>query len=87
MRGMVAGLAVFLAAGAAQADEFPPGAMLDVVAKACTQCHSSSLITSSGKTREDWASTVTTMIGNGANVSDADFDKVVDYLAQSFPAK
>jgi competence protein ComEA len=87
MRGIVAGLAVFLAAGAAQADEFPPGAMHDVVAKACTQCHSSSLITSSGKTREDWASTVTTMIGNGANVSDADFDKVVDYLAQSFPAK
>ncbi|HVV26522.1 MAG TPA: hypothetical protein VHC40_01005 [Rhizomicrobium sp.] len=81
------GLAFLAAASAAQADDFPPGPEHDLVAKTCTQCHAATLITSQGKTREAWADTVTTMIGNGAQVSDADFDKVVDYLAKNFPAK
>ncbi len=33
--------------------------------------------------REEWSTTVSTMVGNGATVSDADFGKVVDYLAKA----
>ena len=69
------------------ADPFPPGDGHDVVVQACTQCHAPDVITSSGKSREEWSATVSTMVGNGATVSDADFGKVVDYLAKSFPPK
>lgn len=85
--GLFLGLGLMLAAGAAQADDFPAGDMHDKVSQACTQCHASGVVTSQGKTRDDWAQTVTTMISNGANITDADYDKTVDYLAKSFPAK
>ncbi|HEY4078773.1 MAG TPA: hypothetical protein VGM26_17735 [Rhizomicrobium sp.] len=72
----------------AWADDFPPGGAHDLVAAACTQCHVASQVTSQHKTAEQWAETVSQMVSNGAKVSDADFDKVVDYLAQNFgPAK
>jgi Zn-dependent alcohol dehydrogenase len=85
--GVFFGLAVVLAAGAAQADDFPAGDMHDTVSKACTQCHGADVVVSQHKSRDDWGQTVTTMISNGANITDADYDKVVDYLAKSFPAK
>lgn len=69
------------------ADPFPPGDGHDVVVKACVQCHGPEVITGAGKSREEWTTTVNTMINNGAVVPEADFGKVVDYLAKSFPAK
>lgn len=69
------------------ADPFPPGEGHDAVVKACVQCHGAELITGTGKSREEWTTTVNTMINNGAMVPEADFGKVVDYLAKSFPAK
>ena len=72
---------------AAQADTLPPGPGRDMVAKACAQCHSADVVSAQRKTRADWADTVTQMVASGAQVSDADFDKVVNYLAVSFPAK
>jgi|694.fasta_scaffold63036_5 mono/diheme cytochrome c family protein len=80
--------ALFLTATvAAQADTLPPGPGRDMVAKACAQCHSADVVSAQRKTRADWADTVTQMVASGAQVSDADFDKVVSYLAVSFPAK
>jgi CO dehydrogenase/acetyl-CoA synthase alpha subunit len=84
--GLIAGL-VFLATGAAQANTLPPGPMHDTVTKACAQCHSADVVSSERKTRAGWADTVNQMVANGAQVSDADFDKVVDYLAKNFGAK
>lgn len=68
-------------------DPFPPGEGHDVVVKACVQCHGAEVVTGSGKSREEWTTTVSTMVSNGATVSEADFGKVVDYLAKSFPPK
>ena len=80
--------ALFLTATvAAQADTLPPDPGRDMVAKACAQCHSADVVSAQRKTRADWADTVTQMVASGAQVSDADFDKVVSYLAVSFPAK
>ena len=80
--------ALFLTATvAAQADTLPPDPGRDMVAKACAQCHSADVVSAQRKTRADWADTVTQMVASGAQVSDADFDKVVNYLAVSFPAK
>ena len=89
-RFKIAAAALVLAGSPAFAqgpDPFPPGDGHDVVVQACTQCHAADVITSSGKSREEWSTTVSTMVGNGATVSDADFGKVVDYLAKSFPPK
>lgn len=82
---LVVGL--LMAASAAQADDFPAGPMHDTVQKACTQCHSGDLVTSQAKTRDGWVSTVNQMVANGAPVTDAEFDKVVDYLTANYPAK
>lgn len=68
-------------------DPFPPGEGHDIVVKACVQCHGAEAITGTGKSREEWTTTVSTMISNGAVVSEADFGKVVDYLAKSFPPR
>jgi hypothetical protein len=71
----------------ARADEFPPGPMHDFVAQTCTQCHAAAQVTAQRKSRAGWYDTVNQMVANGAPVSDAQFDKVVDYLAANFPAK
>ena len=84
--GLIAGFIV-LTAGAARADTMPPGPMHDTVVKACAQCHSADVVSSQRKTRAGWADTVNQMVANGAQVSDAEFDKVVDYLAKNFAAK
>lgn len=84
--GLIAGF-ILTATVAAQADTLPPGPGHDTVMKACAQCHSADVVSSQRKTRADWADTVTQMMASGAQISDADFDKVVNYLAVSFPAK
>jgi len=79
-------LALVLFSGTASAQPFPAGMMRDVVTQACTQCHAADVVTSQVKTRDEWAGTVSQMIANGANVSEGDYDKVVDYLAANFPS-
>jgi virginiamycin B lyase len=66
----------------------PDGAGKDVVATACSQCHSLANITRSvGYTREGWQNTVAMMRNAGAQLPDTQVDTVVDYLAKNFPEK
>jgi glucose/arabinose dehydrogenase len=69
---------------AAQADDFPPGMMHDLVAHSCTQCHSATTVISQHKTASQWADTIRRMKANGAAIADDDFDGVVSYLAKNF---
>lgn len=71
----------------AQADDFPPGALHDKVAQACTQCHGADQIAGQRMSRDGWRDTVARMVANGAQISDADQARIVGYLAASFPAK
>jgi quinoprotein glucose dehydrogenase len=77
---------LFLLAGSAARadDDFAPGDMHDVVAKACTACHVGAQVTSQHKSAEQWGETVNQMISNGAQVRDEDVDKVVAYLAKNY---
>ncbi len=68
----------------ASADDFAPGDMHDVVAKACTACHVAAQVTSQHKTADQWGETVNQMISNGAQVKDEDIDKVIAYLAKNY---
>lgn len=81
--------AVMIAAGASLAQGqtaggLPQGPEAALVEKTCTACHVAAQFTSQHRGREQWAETVNTMIGYGAQVSDADFDPIVNYLARNF---
>lgn len=68
---------------AAAADDAATGALVE---KTCASCHVISQVTAQRKTADQWAGTVDQMIGYGAQVSDADYPKIVDYLAKHYGA-
>ena len=68
---------------------FKPGPNLDVVQNNCSGCHSADYINTQprdAKSKKDfWQAEVTKMIKvYGAPIDDADFGKIVDYLAQTY---
>jgi mono/diheme cytochrome c family protein len=50
----------------------------------CTACHSLSRITSAQKSADQWKVTVDRMIGKGAQLSPAEEQTLVNYLAQTY---
>lgn len=50
----------------------------------CSVCHSPDMSTHAGKTKDSWERTVTTMIGKGAQLTDAEKLVLVDYLAATY---
>src|ERR1700744_2661639 len=81
---VIGSLALGFMARTAAADDFPPGPQHDLVAKACSQCHQTSVVTSQHKSAPQWAETVRLMMNKGVSISEADFNGVVTYLAQNF---
>jgi len=80
--GLAAGL--ILVRPAIAQDMMPDGPGKAETVMACSGCHGLGQITGEHRSAETWATTVTSMINNGAPVADADFDKVVGYLATNF---
>jgi len=72
------------AAQASAADGLPDGPGKAETVAACSGCHGLGQIVGEHRDRATWATTVTSMINNGAPVPDADFDKVVGYLAAHY---
>ena len=66
------------------ADAPPPGPGLDLIKQKCVACHPITMITSKRKTPEDWATTVDTMAGRGAEVSPEEIDIITQYLAKAY---
>ena len=62
----------------------PPGAGAAILAKSCTVCHGVDQVTSQHQSASQWHDTVSQMIGMGADISDADSQVLVDYLAKNF---
>jgi cytochrome c5 len=50
----------------------------------CSACHSTDRVTQLKKTPDQWATTVTRMIGHGAQLSDAEKKAVIDYLSNTY---
>lgn len=65
-------------------DALPNGPGKDVVQKNCLSCHNARVATSKRGTEDDWATTVSQMIGRGANISDDDADTIIEYMATHF---
>ncbi len=68
--------------GAAQ---FPDAPGKDVTQKVCAACHSAEVTVSQGKTRQQWAEVITSMVSRGAKATDQEFSQVLDYLAKNLP--
>lgn len=63
---------------------FAPGPGREVTAAACGVCHAPVIITGKRFTGDKWAEVVDHMIDKGAQVKDADYDTIVDYLERSY---
>ncbi|HLH38896.1 MAG TPA: helix-hairpin-helix domain-containing protein [Bryobacteraceae bacterium] len=85
MRVWIAGF--FVAASGMAQSSLPAGPGREALTKVCSGCHSPESVVGMAKTREDWAALVGDMANQGAQGSDEEFDRIIDYLAANFPAK
>ena len=76
-------IASMIAASAAFA-QLPEGEGKALTHKICNNCHGPETYQNRRLDREGWEKVIDEMTGRGAQASDADFDKIVDYLAAVF---
>jgi len=75
--------------GSSQPTQAPPSATpapagATLLETRCSVCHSADKPKKAKKTREQWENTVTTMIDNGAQLTDDEKKVLVDYLAKTY---
>jgi competence ComEA-like helix-hairpin-helix protein len=61
--------------------DFPPGPNREVVVKVCKDCHPVTQITKRRESRARWSQLTEKMLGEGAQITDDEFEKVVAYLS------
>jgi len=66
------------------AADLPDGPGKDVVASACTTCHTVDRIVALKQTKEGWRITVRQMEEEGASFNSADVETIVTYLVNNF---
>jgi competence protein ComEA len=71
----------------AGASALPPGPGRDVVMRVCSACHSPEIIATQRHDAQGWAEVVQLMASRGANANEDEFNEIIDYLANSFPAQ
>jgi len=82
---LVLGLAV--AFPAAAADKLPAGEGKRIVETVCSSCHPTDVVTSKSYSKERWQAVVEAMISEGAQLTKAEAEQVVEYLARNFGEK
>jgi competence protein ComEA len=78
------GVSLLVATALAQS-EFPEGPGKATFFKVCSQCHRADLVLGMRQSKEGWKATVDDMVIRGAPGTDEDFQKIMEYLAKSFP--
>jgi competence protein ComEA len=71
----------------APAQSLPEGSGKELVDVICTSCHSTERIAAQHKTKPQWQDKVLEMLQEEADVTQAEKDQIVEYLAKSFPAR
>ena len=51
----------------------------------CTKCHTLERVEAAKKTSEEWKTTVERMVGNGAELDEAEQEAVIKYLSEAYP--
>jgi len=72
------------AAPAPDTSALPEGAGRELVARACSQCHSLQVVVGLRLTRKQWEAKIDQMLAKGAKLSDDEIDLAADYLAGNF---
>jgi virginiamycin B lyase len=72
----------------ASAQGLPPGPGKDLLDSRCNACHSAeSMVTTFGRSEPEWQTLVGDMIDRGAEINDAEFKVLVDYLTTNYGLK
>ena len=64
----------------------PAGPGRELTIGVCSQCHVPEVVKDQQLDPAGWKSLVDQMAGKGAMATDAEFDEIVHYLANAFPA-
>ena len=64
--------------------QLPPGPGKEPFERICSSCHGLNVATQTRRTHAGWEGTVETMRGRGATGSEADFERIVQYLTNNF---
>lgn len=83
LRRIAPGLALWACAAAAQSLPDNPGR--ELFETICSECHSPANVIGKQKTRAEWQAKVTEMLQEDQDVTQAERDTIVNYLAASFP--
>jgi competence ComEA-like helix-hairpin-helix protein len=67
------------------AQSLPDGAGKELVEVICSSCHDTVRITTKHWSKEEWAGKVLEMLQEEPDVTQPERDRIVDYLAKSFP--
>jgi mono/diheme cytochrome c family protein len=77
----VAAISTLTIGSCAYAQELPEAPGKALIQTACGQCHGLDVVVSQRRSRDGWTEVVSQMVGNGAELSDADYNLVIEYLA------
>jgi len=83
----ILGAAVAPAFAQSPNDILPEAPAKAVILRACVSCHQPAVILAKTHTADEWDEIVGKMIGRGAELTDAEQDQVIAYLAQHFGPK
>jgi competence protein ComEA len=78
------GCIVFFAAVASAWAQLPDGPGKDVTEQVCGKCHDAAVVAGYHQGSEAWTDTISKMIDQGAEGSDAQFAAILNYLVKNF---
>jgi quinoprotein glucose dehydrogenase len=64
--------------------QLPAGMGKEPFERICSSCHALNIATQTRRTHAGWEGTIETMRGRGATGSEADFERIVQYLTDNF---
>jgi len=67
--------------------DLPDGPAKELFIKVCEKCHGSENVVRSRNTRDKWESIVEDMASRGAEGTDEEFERILDYLVANFGKK
>jgi competence protein ComEA len=88
--GLHSGSALLLLATAAALygqQPLPDGPGKELTQKRCGTCHSVQIVAAQDQTRDEWTGTINKMMGMGAQMTEEEFNQILDYLSTNFPPK
>ena len=76
-----------LVAGQTPSPALPEGPGKELVEAVCTACHTLERVAAKRATKAEWQDKVLEMLQEDPDVTQQERDKIVEYLAKSFPPK